>query len=174
MVAASDLVPNLARITGLPESTVQGVKRRLVETDIWPSSRGATVPQLNTRHAAIMLLALLADVPAKDAASAASSYYALMDPTGTNSLGDVLVNMIDSFRSVNDTAALSFKSRIEVDCDIPRARLSSETTEGQCETLFGVQSAPWSDIRVRRSMTISGKCLFDLACGLHFNRWESA
>ncbi|MEH2505605.1 hypothetical protein V1290_004416 [Bradyrhizobium sp. AZCC 1578] len=174
MVAASDLVPNLARITGLPLSTVIGVKRRLVETGIWPSSRGATVPKLNTRHTVMMLLALLTDVPAKDAASAACAYYALMDPTGRNGLGDVLVNMINSFKSASDTAALAYKSRIEVDCDRPRACLSIETIEGQCETLFGIQSAPWSDIRVRRSMTISGKCLFDLACGLHFNRWESA
>jgi hypothetical protein len=171
MVAASDLVQHLARITGIPISTAIGIKRRFVETGIWPSSRGAHVPGLNTHHVVMMLLALLADVPAKDAASAATSYFALADADGYR-LGEALANIIDSFKSVNDVSAIAYKSRVTVDCDRPRVCISFETTEGQFERLFGVQAAQWSDIRVRRSMTISGKCLFDLACGLHFNRWE--
>jgi hypothetical protein len=43
MVAASDLVPHLARITGLPLSTVIGVKRRFVETVTEASLRLSTV-----------------------------------------------------------------------------------------------------------------------------------
>lgn len=172
MIAASDLVPHLARITGFPLPTITGVKRRFIETGVWPCSRGATVPHLTAQHVVLMLLALLADVPAKDAASAASSYYALTDSTGSNSLGGTLVNIIDSFKSVNDASALALRSRVEVDCIKPRALISSATIDGQSELLFGIQTAPWDDARVRRSMTISGKVLFDIACGLHFNRWH--
>lgn len=170
MVAASDLVPHLAAITGLPEATINGVKRRLTETDIFPSRRGSFVPELGPRHAVMILLGVLADVHAKDAASAATAYFSLCDPNG-NTLGDSLCNIIDSFKSVNDVSALAYKSRLEIDCGQPRACLSMQTTDGQAEVLFGVQAAQWTDIRVRRSMTISGKVLFDLGCGLHFNRW---
>jgi hypothetical protein len=174
MIPASELVPRVASVTGLPYSTVYSVKRRFVETGIWPSSRGAHVPDLGTEHVVLMLLALLADVPAKDAVAMANTYYSLNDADG-NKLGDVLVEMIDSFRSIAKTpslpAAMALKSRLEVDCGRPRACLSVECTDGQDEILYGAQSAQWEDLRVRRSMTISGKCLFSLACGLHFNRW---
>lgn len=174
MVAASYLVPRLAAVTGLPEATVNGVQRRLTESGLWPSRRGSFVPKLATRHVVMILLGVMADVHAKDAASAATSYYALADQDG-NELGDALCRIIDSFKSVNDISALAYKSRLEIDCGQPRACISIQNNEGsQTEVLFGVQAAQWADIRVRRSMSISGKCLFDLGCGLHFNRWPDA
>jgi hypothetical protein len=171
MIPASELVPRVADITGLPHSTIYSVKRRFVETGIWPSARGAHVPDLDTRHVAMLLLALLADVPAKDAVRTASLYHDLSDEQG-NKFGDVLVNMIDSYRLVNLVGPLVYKSTVELDCNSPRACVTSECNDGSSiVTLYGSQLKQWSDIRVRRSMTISGKVLFDLAMGLHFNRW---
>ena len=174
MITAAELVYRVASVTGLPYSTVYGVKRRLIESGDWPSSRGAHVPELNTRHVVLMLLALLADVAAKDAAATANAYYALTDADG-NKLGDTLVRNIDSFKNREPLplAQVAYKSRLEVDCGRPRACLNMSCTDGNAETLYGVQCAQWEDLTVRRSMTISGKCLFDLACGLHFNRWDS-
>jgi hypothetical protein len=121
-----------------------------------------------------MLLALLADVPAKDAAATANAYYSLTDPDG-NKLGDTLVRIIDVFKNREPVpfAQVAYKSRLEVDCGRPRACLNLTCTDGNAETLYGVQRAQWEDLVVRRSMTISGKCLFDLACGLHFDRWDA-
>ena len=172
MIAASELLPNLATVTGFPEATVKGVYRRLNEAGILPVSHGATVKKLNCRHVTMLLLALLADMPIKDAAASACAYYSLVDEDD-NKLGDVFVNKLNSFRSVNDFAKLSFKSRVEVDCSAPRACIITETTEGSLETLFGNRDKQWSDVRVRRSITISGKVLFDLAMGVHFNHWDS-
>jgi hypothetical protein len=170
MIPASELVPRVASVTGLPYSTVYSVKRRFVETGIWPSSRGANVPDLSIEHVALMLLGLLADVEGKDVAAAATAYYALKDPDG-NKLGDTLVKIIDSFKATSPLAQVAYKSRLEIDCGRRRACLNLQCTDGHEEILFGVQRAQWNDLIVRRSMTISGKCLHDLACGLHFNRW---
>jgi hypothetical protein len=170
-ITASDLVPRLARITGLPEATITGVKRRLTETATIPSRRGAIVPKLRTEHVVLIVLGVLADVPAKDVACAAQSYFALTDRYG-NKLGNQLTGMIDSFKSANAIAALTYKSRLEIDCNRPRALLSMECIDGQEEVIYGLQSKLWEDITVRRSMTISGKCLFDLAMDIHFNRWN--
>jgi hypothetical protein len=171
VITASELIPNLATVTGFPEATVRGHYRKLSEAGLLPLSRGSTVEKLNTRHTVMLLLSLLVDVPAKDAAAWARAYYALADEDG-NKIGDALVNILNSFRSVNDTATLAFKSRVEIDCSAPRACIISECTEGSIETLFGIRDKQWSDVQVRRSMTISGKVLFDLAIGIHFNRWD--
>lgn len=174
MISASELVPRVAAVTGIPHSTVYSVKRRFVETGVWPSSRGAHVPDLDSHHLVMLLLALLCDVPAKDASASATAYYSLADPNG-NKLGEVLKDMIRSFRSIKGVpsieAAMALKSRIDLDCGKPRACITIECNDGTLETLYGIQSAQWNDLSVRRSMTISGKCLFDLACGLFFNRW---
>jgi hypothetical protein len=119
----------------------------------------------------MLLLALLADVQIKDAANTACAYYSLADEYG-NKIGDVLVNILNSFRSFNDTVALAYKSRVEVDCNAPRVCIISETAEGSIETLYGLRDKQWSDVRVRRSMTISGKVLFELAMGVNLNRWD--
>ena len=148
----------MASVTGLPLSTVYSVKRRFVETGIWPSSRGAHVPDLTIRHVVLMLLALLADVPAKDAAATANAYYALQNHDGEQ-LGDTLVRIIESFKSTSPLAQVAYKSRLEVDCGRPRACLNMQCTDGHEEILYGVRSAQWEDLIVRRSMTISGKCL---------------
>jgi hypothetical protein len=174
MISARELVTRTASVTGLPYSTVHSVKRRFVETGVWPAARGAHVPDLDSHHLVMLLLALLADVPSKDAAAAANAYYSLADPNG-NKLGEVLEEMIRSFRSIkgvlSQQAAMALKSRLEIDCGKPRACITIECNDGTLETLYGIQSAPWNDLSIRRSMTISGKCLFDLACGLFFNRW---
>ena len=172
MIAASELIYHLPRLTGLTEATVRGVYRRLNEAGILPVSHGAKIKKLNNYHVVILILALLVDAPVKDSATAACAYYSLVDENG-NKVGDVLANILDSFRSVNDTAGLAYKSRVEVDCDTPRVSITSECNEGNAETLYGLRSKPWSDIRVRRSMTISGKVLFELAMGVHFNRWPA-
>lgn len=172
MITAAELVYRVASVTGLPVSTVYGIKRRFVETGDWPSSRGAHVPGLTVRHVVLMLLALLADVPAKDAAATANAYYALQNEDGEK-LGDALVRIIDSFKTTTPLAQVAYKSRLEIDCGRPRACLNMACTDGNAEILYGVQRAQWEDLIVRRSMTISGKCLYDLACGLHFNRWDS-
>ena len=171
MNTASELIPNLAAVTGFPEATVRGVYRRLHEAGRLPVSHGATVKKLNCQHVTMLLLALLADMPVKDAAASAATYYSLVDEDG-NKIGNVLANILNSFRSVSDFAKLSFKSRVEIDCSAPRVCIIAETTEGSIETLFGIRDKQWSDVRVRRSMTISGKVLFDLAMGVHFNRWN--
>jgi hypothetical protein len=170
MIPASELVPRVADITGLPYSTVYGVKRRFVETGIWPSSRDAHVPDLTVRQVVLMLLVLLADVPAKDAAATANAYYALKNEDGEK-LGDCLVRIIDGFKTNSPLAQIAYKSRLELDCGRPRACLNLQCTDGHEEILFGVQRAQWEDLIVRRSMTISGKCLYDLATGLHYGRW---
>jgi hypothetical protein len=174
MISAAELVTRVAQITGLPNSTVHSVKRRFVESGIWPSSRGAYVPSLEPKHLTLMLLALLADVPSKDASNVANDYWALRDADG-NYLGEVLTDMIESFKTIkgeaSDLAGITYKSRVEVDCGKPRACITTQCVEGNIETLYGTQSAQWSDVRVRRSMTISGKVLFDLAVGIYFNRW---
>jgi hypothetical protein len=170
VIAASELIYNLPKLTGLTKATVRGVYRRLNETGIFPVSHGAKIEKLNSYHVAMLLLALLVDVPVKDSAPAACAYYSLVDENG-NKIGDALVNILDSFKSPNAVASLAYKSRIEVDCNSPRVCVVSDTTEGTVETLYGLRTKQWTDIRVRRSMTISGKVLFELAKGVHFNRW---
>ncbi|MBR0906963.1 hypothetical protein [Bradyrhizobium liaoningense] len=170
MATAKELMEGTALVTGLPPANVQAAKRRLIETGIWEPSTGSHVPEMTTYSLVMMLLALLADVPGKDMVSAACSYYGLVNDEG-DSLGEALTRLIDSFNERSIVAPLAYRSRLEIDCGYPRACLSIETTEGQLELLFGPQAKKWADEKVRRSMTISGKCLFDLACGLHFNQW---
>lgn len=174
MISAAELVTRVAQITGLPYSTVYSIKRRFVESGIWPSARGAHVPSLEPKHLALLLLALLADVPHKDASNTATDYWALRDSNG-NYLGEVLTDMIESFKTIkgepSQRAAMALKSLIELDCGKPRACITIECNDGALQTLYGTHSAQWQDVRVRRSMTLSGKVLFDLSCGLYFNRW---
>jgi hypothetical protein len=170
---ASELVYRVAETTGLPYSTVYSVKRRFVETGVWPSSRGTNVPSLGSYHLVMLLLALLADVPAKDAAASASAYYSLADPDG-NKLGECLENIINSFRSVNPVSQVAAKSRLEVYTNHPRACIYAHCKDGIVETSYGLQSDQWSELSVRRSTVISGKCLFDLAMHLHFGSWPEA
>lgn len=85
----------------------------------------------------------------------------------------MLVNIIDAFKdTTSQLAQVAYKGRLEVDCGRPRACLNLSCTDGHEEILYGVQRAQWEDLVLRRSITISGKCLYDLACGLHFNRWN--
>lgn len=170
MPTAKELTDGTALVTGLPRAHVQAAKRRLIEAGIWESSTGSHVPEMNTYSLVMLLLALLADVPGKDMASTACSYYGMINDEG-DSLGDALTRFIDSFKNRSIVATVAYKSRLEVDCGHPRACLSVEAKDGQLELLFGRQKKQWADEKVRRSMTISGKCLFDLACGLHFNQW---
>lgn len=171
MIAASELIEYLPKLTGIPYATVRGHYRKLNEAGILPVSRGTKIAKLNSLHVVMLLLALLADVPAKDAVAAARAYYPLADDDG-NKIGDVLVNMLDSFRSLNEVGPLVYKSRIEFDCNTPRVCVVSECDDAtNLETLYGDQAKQWSDVCVRRSMTISGKVLFEIAKGLHFNRW---
>lgn len=170
MATAKELMEGTTVVTGLPPANVQAAKRRLIEAGIWESSTGSHVPEMNTYSLVMLLLALLADVPGKDMASAACSYYGMVNEEG-DCLGDALTRFIDSFKNGSIVAPLAYKSRLEVDCGFPRACLSIETTDGQLELIFGRQAKKWSDEKVRRSMTISGKCLFDLAFGLHLNQW---
>lgn len=170
MITASELILHLPKVTGLPESTVRSVYRRLNEAGILPVSRGQKIEKLNTHHDVMLLLALLADMPVKDSAATALSYYQLENENGEK-IGDTLVNILNSFRSVNDAAGLAYKCRIEVDCSAPRVCIIYETTEGSLEVLYGLRDKQWSDVRLRRSTTISGKVLYDIAMGVHFNRW---
>jgi hypothetical protein len=171
VIAASDLIRNLPATTGIPESTVRGHYRKLNESGILPASHGAKVVKLNSHHVVMLLLAILPDVQAKDAVRTACVYHDLKDAHGNN-FGDVLVNMLDSFRSANEVSGLTYKSRVELDCKTPRVCITSDCNDGMSiETLYGVQTKQWSDVRVRRSVTISGKVLFELAKGIHFNRW---
>lgn len=174
MISAAELVTRTASITGLPYSTVYSIKRRFVESGLWPSSRGAHVPSLEPKHLTLLLLALLADVPHKDATNTANDYWALRDADGKY-LGETVTEMIESFKSIKGVispeAELAYKSRVEVDCNKPRACITVHCTDGTLETLYGTQSAQWADVRLRRSMTLSGKVLFDLAVGMYFNRW---
>ena len=172
MISAAELVYRVASVTGLPASTVHGIKRRFVETGDWPSSRGAHVPGLTVRHVVLMILALLADVPAKDAAATANAYYALQNDDG-ESLAILSLELSIASKARHRWHRSPTKSRLEVDCGRPRACLNIQCTDGHEELLYGVKRAQWEDLIVRRSMTISGKCLYDLACGLHFNRWDS-
>jgi hypothetical protein len=165
MPAASDISIHVASITGIPHSTVFGVKRRFIETGIWPSARGSNIPDLDTKDVVHLIFALLADVHAKDAASAAVDYFNLTDSHGQK-LGDTVVGIIDTFRSgkISPLANVAYRSTLEVDCLNPRACLSMDCgMDGHEEILFGAQAAQWKDAQVRRSMTISGKCLFDIA-----------
>ena len=171
MVTSAEIVFYVAGITGLPTATVYAVKRRLIESGDWPSSRGAHVPKLTLRHVALMILALLADVKAADAAAAANAYYALTDADGAK-LGDVLVDILDSMKDESSPLAqIGYKSRLEVDSGKPRACLTTQCTDGHAQTLYGVQREQWDDLSVRSSTTISGKCLYDLARGYHWNLW---
>ncbi|WP_445216197.1 hypothetical protein ACKWRH_28310 [Bradyrhizobium sp. Pa8] len=170
MTTAKELMEGTALVTGLALPNVQAAKRRLIEAGIWESATGSHIPVMNTYSLVMLLFALLADVPGKDMLSAACSYYGLVNDEG-DSLGEVLTRLIDSFKGPNAVSAMAYRSRLEVDCNYPRALLSLETRDGQLELIFGPQSKKWTDAKVRRSMTISGKCLFDLAIGLHYNRW---
>jgi hypothetical protein len=165
-IAARDLVSKMARITALPEPTINQPKRRLIEARLIPASCGANIAELETEHAVLLLLAVLADVPAKDAASTAIHYFHMHDDEG-NKLGDTLTNLLNRFKSPCVEAALAYRTRLEIDCGYPRALLSIETTSGQHEVYFGVQNRPWSDIKVRKATTISGKCLFEIGAALH-------
>lgn len=170
MIAASEIIPNLATIGGFPKSTVRQHYRKQHEAGMMPRSVGSTIAKLSPRHVALLLLSLAVDAPAKDAAAIARAYYSLVDENG-NQIGDVLAAFLNSFRSANDIAKLAYRSRVDVDCDSPRACIVSDTTDGVIETIYGVRDKPWSDLRVRRVTSIGGKVLFDLGMGMHFGRW---
>jgi hypothetical protein len=173
MATATDMVSHAAAITKIPFSTIAAVKRRFGETGLWPTARGPNIPDLSTKNVAHLILGLLADTKAKDVAGAACSYYSLMNSSGQR-LGDILCQMLDSFKDLEEispVAAFAFKSRLEIDCDSPRACLTHHCTDGNTEQLFGILSKQWDDIAVRKSMTISGRSLFQFSCGIHHDHW---
>ena len=173
MATATDMVAHAAAITKIPLSTIVAVKRRFGETGLWPTARGPNIPDLSTKNVAHLILGLLADTKAKDVSAAACSYYSLCNSSGQK-LGDILCRLLDSFKDVDEiskVAAFAFKSRLELDCDSPRACLTHHCTDGNTEELFGILSKQWDDIAVRKSMTISGRSLFQFSCGIHHNFW---
>lgn len=175
MATATDMVAYAATITKIPFSTVAAVKRRFGETGLWPTARGPNIPDLNTKNVAHLILGLLADTKAKDVSAAACAYYGLRN-ADDHHLGDVLCDLLDSFKNLTEispVAKIAFKSRLEVDCNSPRACLNLHCTDGNSEDLFGIQSKQWDDIAVRRSMTISGRSLFKFGVGIHHNRWDA-
>lgn len=173
MATASRVVAGVAMITKIPLPTLISIQRRFVEEGLFPASRGPNVPELSTKHVALYLLGILTDTKAKDCAATARAYYSLKNEDGVK-LGDFIVNVLESFKDApNSTLAqIAYKSRIEVDCTIPRANFSSNCTDGHAETLFGILTEQWNDVSIRRSMTISGRSLFYIGCGLHLNDWS--
>src|SRR5437764_15390314 len=132
MATATDMVAHAAAITKIPLSTIVAVKRRFGETGLWPTARGPNIPDLTTKNVAHLILGLLADTKAKDVAGAACAYYSLHNSRGQE-LGDILCRLLDSFKDIQDpspVAAFAFKSRLELDCDSPRACLTHHCTDG--------------------------------------------
>ena len=68
----------------------------------------------------------------------------------------MLVRIIDSFKSVNNIAKIAFKSRLEVDCGMPRACIITdcELDDDSAETLFGLQTKQWSDVTAQDKQSL--------------------
>ncbi|WFU23155.1 hypothetical protein QA649_34505 [Bradyrhizobium sp. CB1717] len=172
---AKEIYEGVARATNTPLATVQQLKRRLVETRAWPSSRGAHVPKLDVDDLVLILLALLSGAEFRDCVAAARRYWGLRDAHGQK-LGDVLVRAVNSFHpNLQDLpfAVLAYKAVVTIDTNVQRATITYQSNGGSFDAVFGGPSPAWQDVRVRRSQSISGKRLFDLAAIIFKDRWDA-
>lgn len=164
VITASEIVCRMPMITGIPETKSYQAKRRFVETGLWPSSRGATVPKIDLRNVVQLLLALLVDVQAKDASKIADEYYNLTCDVMPNLLfGDFIVD------NINDA---SFEAKIEVNCLHPYA-VANIKTIGTADTMqWAFGKLPNKIPYVERTATISSARISQLRNGLLNNIWN--
>lgn len=173
MATASQMMRIVADRTDLPFGNVRNVARRLIESGIWPAGYGSTVPELSTKHIALLLLALLSGCKAKNAPALAARYYNLVDDSGSK-IGDELSGMIDCFRSLDSKdeqrvtyQRLVYHSEFEVGCTQPYVRWRVDCVDGDpVQTIYIPEEdkeKKWGQPFVHRSMTLPGKVIFDIA-----------
>jgi hypothetical protein len=170
MATAKETMQLVAARTGLSFGHVRNIGRRLIEAEAWPASNGSTIPQLEPKHIVYLLIALLADVEAKDAASVAKHYYNLpltgddkADGTATTA-GEMIEQMFSSFLARTNLlfSKWAFKSRIEVyGTSTPAVCIITPCTDGTMTLTYS--DADWPESTVRRSAIISGELLSVIA-----------
>src|SRR5262245_11709394 len=101
MATAIEIMEIVANRTGVSFGRVRNVARRLIESGVWPAGCGATVPKLSTRHVALLLFALLADVPAKSAPQTAQQYFGLRCVDHNSSAGTYIATLLDELAAVD-------------------------------------------------------------------------
>jgi len=179
MKTATELIPHIVRKTKQPEPTVKAVRENLAQGDILPlsHSRGKNPEQYGSEHLASWLIGLGLDVPHRAIAKETRKYLDLPAANGTTTAGQALASIIESFklstprdRLVAETAC---KMRVVVDVgDVPRITVTAAVGEQLVQSVFGPQGPQWADENVRKSFTISGRVIHDLAVGLHHGIWD--
>jgi hypothetical protein len=189
MMPAYDLIPILSKLTRFPESTTETFYRRLNEAGLIPRSAGRSRTLLSVTHVVIWLLAMIADVPSRSAAEAASSYFDLRNHNGTTA-GAMLVLWLESMMSAQEIYASGEKldeadprafavilaihaatSRLEIDCGggAPRIRIVADL-DGKgdvAEVIYGSQKRPWQDGSIRKTYVVPGRVLLELSEALN-------
>jgi hypothetical protein len=176
-VAASTFFKEAPDIFGVHPSTFNAVYRTQRQDELIPKCRGKNIAELDSSHAALLLLGCVADVPAHNAGKAARLYYDRRSAEGKRA-GDEIVSMLDSFNPSlhNDPnlARLSYHSYVVVDLESPRVTVVRECNDGTTlESVFGMKEPKSYETRVSTSKRISGKVLFELAALLNKNEWDA-
>ena len=176
MIAAPLFRKQFPTITGVPAAHFNGVYRNAREASLIPSCSGSTVAELDGSHAASLIFAALADVPAHKSAKAAMIYRGLKDSNGKTA-GEELERIFASFRPSNGDlayAALSYRAYVVMDLEVPRVTIVRECgNEPPYIQVFGIQRSKSSETLIQHSKTISGKVLFELASILNSDYWAS-
>jgi hypothetical protein len=122
----------------------------------------------------------------KQVSNMSGIYCALQDDKG-NRLDDVIVKWIESVKPGMLAArngernyhtavcSLMLNSRVEIDQDFPRVKIVVELDDGTTkETTFGpIKECDSTMIGARNVAIISGRVLYRLAVGFHFNTWDA-
>ena len=123
------------------------------------------------RKAVLHLLANMVDAPPQSASSMARHFYDLQ-LVGLNNAppraGELIEQMLVTFlnRDRTDFSRIAFQSEIELCQTQPAIRIVTNCTDGFFETVYvehGAANSPWRDGSVRRSTTLPGKGLYEIA-----------
>jgi hypothetical protein len=175
MPTVAEFVELIADRTGEPLPTVRMMARRLVDDDVLPKATGRRVPRITHQQAAMLLLAVLAGPPVKDATRRATTYGALLH-NGQRG-GTALEAVVYLLRRLpKDPAAPDWS--IEVCTNFPQLVLkqkphtpqmphpSERTDSGDLYIPSGEDLMHWPSDDLKRFAVLSGIRLHDIACAL--------
>lgn len=191
MTIVSEMVAAAEAHSGLPESRVRTVARRLQDTCLLPRGTGKVPPTVTSKHVAVYILALLTGVELHSVANetdACAGFIHFDDNGQPENAEDFIAAMIDAYacssvsKAVNgyhkgdingDFVAQSFgyhSTITVVSGDKPAVIVRTMTNDGAIERVFTKAGKPWEphdSLAISRAMTLPGRAFLRMACSFH-------
>lgn len=180
MASVSEVVSILSTEMGEDESFVRQVARSLIDDNLLPKSKGRDIAQVKDSEIVMLMLAVLSANQVNSSTAQALKYFGLQnhDHGGEHPLlGHFITECLTSLKSnsyveIAEGGRVKFGNlRIEVITSYPLAFVQVLSKSGKpSEVLTFARNheevAMWPSSRPRKSVTVPGHCLKNIAAGI--------